>query len=71
VPTNESTDSECDSNSQSGATEPWWCHENNRKVPTPAMGVTNVEAGVAGATSEGERPDPMSKGARIDPPPIP
>ena len=45
--------------------------ENERKVITPATEVRNVEARVAGATSEGGRPQPTRIGARIEPPPIP
>jgi hypothetical protein len=40
-------------------------------VTTPAIDVSNVEASVAGATTDGDRPARISMGTRIDPPPIP
>jgi hypothetical protein len=55
---------------QSGATGPLPL-DKTVKVTTPASEVTNVEARVAGATSEAGRPDPMRTGDRIAPPPIP
>ena len=40
-------------------------------VITPPTEVTNVEASVAGATSDGSRPDPIRTGDRNAPPPSP
>jgi len=56
---------------QSGATLPGAWADKIVKVRTPATEVTNVDASAAGATSAGGRPEPISIGARITPPPIP
>ena len=40
-------------------------------ISPTAIDVTKVEANVAGATSDGDRPLPIRIGARMDPPPMP